>query len=69
MQINNIKNKLYYGLSLLHRYKYKFNINTLDMNIYIYIYIFSFCHSYINYYSIIWGSSYPKYMYGINILT
>ena len=32
-----------------------FYINTLDMNIY--IYIFSFCHSYINYYSIIWGSS------------
>ena len=28
MQINNIKNKLYYGLSLLHRYKYKFNIYT-----------------------------------------
>ena len=31
MQINNIKNKLYYGLCLLHRYKYKFNINTLVM--------------------------------------
>ena len=38
MQINNIKNKLYYGLSLLHisinikpRYTYKFNINTLVM--------------------------------------
>ena len=31
MQINNIKNKLYYGLSLLYRYKYKFNINTLVM--------------------------------------
>ena len=27
MQINNIKNLLYYGFSLLHRYKYKFNIN------------------------------------------
>ena len=39
MQINNIKNKLYYGLSLLHRYKYKFNINTLVM-----LY-FSFFHS------------------------
>ena len=31
MKINNIKNKLYYGLSLLHRYTYKFNINTLVM--------------------------------------
>ena len=31
MQINNIKNKLYYGLSLLHRYTCKFNINTLVM--------------------------------------
>ena len=49
MQINNIKNKLYYGLSLLHRYKYKFNINTLVM-----LY-FSFFHSHINYCSIICG--------------
>ena len=47
MQINNIKNKLYYGLSLLHRYKYKCNINTLVM-----LY-FSFIHSHINYFSII----------------
>ena len=47
MQINNIKNKLYYGLSLLHRYKYKFNINTLVM-----LY-FSFLYSHINYCSII----------------
>ena len=39
MQINNIKNKLYYLLSLLHRYKYKCNINTLVM-----LY-FSFFHS------------------------
>ena len=30
IQINNIKNKLYYGLSL-HRYTYKCNINTLVM--------------------------------------
>ena len=52
MKINNIKNKLYYGLSLLHRYKYKCNINTLVM-----IY-FSFFHSHINYCSIIWGSTY-----------
>ena len=29
MQINNIKNKLYYGHSLIHRYTYTFNINTL----------------------------------------
>ena len=29
MKIKHIKNKLYYGLSLLHRYKFKFNINTL----------------------------------------
>ena len=29
IQINNIKNKLYYGLSLLHKYKYKFNINAI----------------------------------------
>ena len=52
MQINNIKNKLYYGLSLLPRYKYKFNINTLVM-----LYL-SFFHSHINYCSIIWGSRY-----------
>ena len=31
MQINNIKNKLNYGYSLLHRYKYTFNINNLVM--------------------------------------
>ena len=49
MQINNIKNKFYYGLSLLHRYKYKFNINTLVM-----LY-FSFFQSHINFCSIIWG--------------
>ena len=62
MQINNIKNKLYYGLSLLHRYKYKFNINTLVM-----LY-FSFFHSHINYCSIIWGSTYHSNIKCIQIL-
>ena len=62
MQINNIKNKLYYGLSLLYRYKYKFNINTLVM---LYYYFF---HSHINYYSIIWGSTYHSNIKCIQIL-
>ena len=62
MQINNIKNNLYYGLSLLHRYKYKFNINTLVM-----LY-FSFFHSHINYCSIIWGSTYHSNIKCIQIL-
>ena len=62
MQINNIKNKLYYVLSLLHRYKYKFNINTLVM-----LY-FSFFHSRINYCSIIWGSTYHSNIKCIQIL-
>ena len=52
IQINNIKNKLYYGLSILHRYKYKFNINNLVMP------YFSFFHSNFNYCSIIRGSTY-----------
>ena len=60
MQINNIKNKRYYGLSLLH--KYKFNINTLVM-----LY-FSFFHSHINYCSIIWGSTYHSNIKCIQIL-
>ena len=62
MQINNIKNKLYYGISLLHRYKYKFNINTLVM-----LY-FSFFHSHINYCSIILGSTYHSNIKCIQIL-
>ena len=68
MQINNIKNKLYYGLSLLHRYKYKFNINTLVM-----LY-FSFFHRHINYIineqycSILWGSTYHSNIKYIQIL-
>ena len=56
MQMNNIKNKHYYGLSLLHRYKYKFNINTLV------IVYFSFLHSHVNYLSIKWGSTYHNNM-------
>ena len=36
MQINNITNKMYYGLSLLHRYKYKFNVNILVMLIFLF---------------------------------
>ena len=62
MQINDIKNKLDCGLSILHRYKYKFNINTLVM-----LY-FSFFHSHINYCSVIWGSSYPRNKKYIQIL-
>ena len=62
MQIINIKNKLYYGLSLLRRYKYKFNINNLVM---LYFYL---CHSHINYCSIIWGSTYTSNIKCIQIL-
>ena len=62
MQINNIKNKIFYGLSLLHRYTYKFNINTLVM---LYFYFF---HSNINYCSIIWGSTYHSNIKCIQIL-
>ena len=62
MQINNIKNKLYYGFSLQHIYKYKFNITTLIM-----LY-FSFFHSHINYCFIIWGSTYHSNIKCIQIL-
>ena len=62
MQINNIKNKLYYGFSSQHIYKYKFNITTLIM-----LY-FSFFHSHINYCFIIWGSTYHSNIKCIQIL-
>ena len=60
MQINNIKNKLYYGLSLLHRYKYKFKYFSYA--------IFFFFYSHINYCSIIWGSTYHSNIKCIQIL-
>ena len=41
--------------------KYKLNINTLVM-------LYSFVHSHINYYSIIWGSTYHSNIKCIQIL-
>ena len=53
-QIISVKNKLLYGLSVLHRFKFKFNNSTL-MKLY-----HSFFHSHLNYCSIIWGSTYKS---------
>ena len=57
MQINNIKNKLYYGRSLIHRYK--FNINTLVTLFFLFFIVILI---------IIWVSTYPSNIKCIQIL-